>query len=352
MEKPVLAAVLSLSAPRLTDEEKRFLETSNPFGIALFKRNLTDPEQTKALICSIFETVGHNRIFIALDQEGGRVNRLKEIGFPEYAFQRTLGKLDSSDITRTHALLIARDMLAVGANLNFAPVLDLEYPDTTEALKGRSFGTSADSVILHGRILIDTYFSNGICPCMKHLPGHGRAKTDPHLGLPVINADLSKMSADLAPFRALNDCPTAMTAHILLPHLDPENPITLSSNGISFIRKETGFKNILISDALEMKALKGSIAEKAAAALDAGCDIVCYCGGQIAENLSICDLKRYVSDDVSPQIEHIFQHLSSKKKIINLDREEKRYYSLVSQFRDDDIHYDATETLHQMFKGE
>ena len=184
--KPILAAILSVSGTVLTDEEKRLFETFNPLGVALFKRNLCSKEQILTLTNEIKETIGREDVLIALDEEGGRVNRLLSAGFNKYASQSLLAKIGKKNIVKAHAELISADMKSVGANLNFAPVLDLDYPDTTAALKSRTFSCLPQEVADYGKILWQTYKKNGICPCIKHLPGHGRAATDPHLHLPII----------------------------------------------------------------------------------------------------------------------------------------------------------------------
>lgn len=353
MDRPVFAAFFSVLGTSLTDNEKRWLEKYNPLGITLFDRNFKSKNQARKLIASIKQAVGHDRILIAIDQEGGRVNRLKAAGFSNYASQRTLGQINDSEITAYHAELIARDMHDIGVNMNFAPVLDIDYPETTITLKGRCFGSDPKQIVKHGKILIDTYKNIGICPCMKHLPAHGRAQIDPHLGLPCVAQKIDQLADDFYPFRQLNDCPAAMTAHILIPEIDSENPITLSAKGIrELIRGRIGFDGLLISDALDMHALKGSVSQKAAQAWIAGCDVVCYCMGRTEDVLAICEHQKYLSDTASDRINAIWKILLCKKKIINVDHMESRYYNMISQFSDNDINYDATEVLHQMQKGE
>lgn len=353
MEKPVIAAFLSLSGTSLNDDEKKLLEKYNPLGITFFNRNLESKDQVKCLTQTIREVVGHDEILLAVDQEGGRVNRLKAAGFNDYAFQRTLGLIDDPQITALHSDLIANDMISVGINFNYAPVLDIDYPETTMALKGRCFGADKNLIAKHGKIMIQTYLKRGICPCIKHLPGHGRAQNDPHLGLPVIDVPLSQFDNDLYPFKQSADCPAAMTAHILIPRIDAQNPITLSAKGIDFlIRGKIGYDGFLISDALDMHALKGSILDKAEAAWHAGCDAVCYCGGDIGQNLKLCAQGRVLSDKALERYQNIKKCIMSKEKLINLDHNAKKYYSLISQFNDDDIIYDATEVLHQLQKGD
>lgn len=353
MEKPVLAAFLSFAGTSLTDDEKRLLERFNPLGVTLFNRNLESSAQISRLVQDIKECVGHNRILIAADQEGGRVNRLKCAGFPDYASQRTLGKINDPTLTELHCRLIAADLRQAGINMNFAPVLDIEYEHTTMALKGRCFGSDPHLIADHGKTVVQTYIKNGICPCIKHLPGHGHAQNDPHLGLPVISELLENLTPDFYPFQQLADCPAGMTAHIVLPETDPTNPITLSARGIrEIIRERIGFKGLLISDSIDMRALRGSTLEKANAAWQAGCDAVCYCMGNINDNLALCAGGKHLDDKALARTEQIYQIISSEKTIIKLDHLRKEYYNLTRQFNDNDINYDATEVLHQIQKGE
>lgn len=353
MEKPVLAAFLSVAGTSLTDDEKRLLEQANPLGITLFNRNLTSAVQTKALVQNIKECVGHDRILIAADQEGGRVNRLKSAGFPDYASQRTLGKINDPALTALHCRLIAADLRQAGINLNFAPVADIEYPHTTMALKGRCFGTDHKLVAEHTAVSVQTYLANGICPCLKHLPGHGHARNDPHLGLPVLNEPLKQLTPDFYPFQKSADCPAGMTAHIVIPEIDTDSPITLSAKGIrEIIRGKIGFTGLLISDSIDMRALRGNTLEKAEAAWQAGCDAVCYCMGNIEENRALSAGGKRLSGQAAEKAERIFRIICAGKNIINLDHRRKEYYNLVCQFDDNDVNYDATEVLHQIQKGE
>lgn len=353
MEKPILAAILSISGTALTDSEKKLLSECNPLGITLFNRNLQTAVQTKNLISEIKETIGRDDIIIAADQEGGRVNRLKAAGFPDYTYQKILGDIDDIAFTTRHCRLMAQDMLSVGINFNYAPSLDIEYPQTTPALQGRCFGTDKDLVTKHGKIVVETYMEHGICPCIKHMPGHGRAENDPHLGLPVITAPLADLTNDFAPFMALNNCPAGMTAHILLPEIDNKLPITLSKQGIDkIVRGYIGFDGLLITDSIGMRALQGSIVDKAIACWDAGCDVICYCDGRIDEMTLLCQNSRYLTEKAQERFNNVKNVLQNKKKSRKLTTERMKYDAVIRHYSDYTINYDATEVLHQMQKGE
>lgn len=353
MEKPIGAAFLSVSGTKLTDTEKRILEQFNPLGIVLFNRNLNSKPQTAELIKEIKEVIGRPDVLVAVDEEGGRVNRLKAIGFPDYAWAKTLGDINLETISESHCRLIAEDLSSLGINFNFAPCLDIEYPDTAAVLKGRCLSSDKHIVAKQGKIMWQTYIKQGICPCIKHLPGHGRAQSDPHLGLPIINSTLPELEDDFYPFIHNNLCPSAMTAHILIPEIDSKNPITFSKKGIKeLIRKRIGFEGLLISDAIDMNALHGSMLERADNSLAAGCDVFCYCGGQ-SEQLEILGSNAlFLTDNAMLRFEKVKNALQIKKKSIQSGQKRKEYFDTIKNFVDEEVNYDATETLHQMQKGE
>ncbi|HCU59272.1 MAG TPA: hypothetical protein DIC64_04755 [Alphaproteobacteria bacterium] len=352
MTKPILAAIVSVSSTVLTDDEKRLLEKANPLGVSLFARNLKTKTQIKSLTKAIKEVIGRDDVIIALDEEGGRVNRLKSAGFCDYASQKLLGRIDRKKITKAHAELISADMKSVGANFNFAPCLDIEYKDTSNALKTRCLAKSVRKISEHGKILWQTYQKNGICPCIKHLPGHGRANTDPHLNLPVLDFSVQTLEQDFAPFIYNKDCPAAMTAHILLPKVDSKYPVTMSKKGVqTLIRGLIGYQGFLISDALEMHALKGSIPERVNTSLDAGVDAVCYCLGDFKGLQEVVSTKRFLTDVSLERFSKIQNILKTHNTQTNLDLFKQIYYSKLNLFEEERVNYDATEVLFKLNKG-
>ncbi len=352
MAKPILAAFLSCSGYCLTDEEKYLFEKNNPLGISLFARNIKTPQQIKSLTKEIRETIGRKDVLIAVDQEGGRVQRLTAPYFRKYAGNSQIGALtlqDARQAAQYHAQLISSDLNACGINTNYAPVLDLAYPDTTPAIKSRCFSDNEKSTAILGKTMADEYIKNGILPCIKHMPGHGRAQTDPHLHLPVLNNTLKELAKDFYPFQQLKDCPFGMTAHILLPEIDNRLPLTLSKKGIDgIIRGEIGFSGLLITDAIEMKALSGSTSEKASAAYAAGCEAVCYCQGKIEQMDEICRLKQYLSDKSLNKIANIQKLFETKKQDTDIKTIEKAYAALMGEMPEYQESYDATEVLNQL----
>lgn len=352
MERPILAAMLSCRSTRLTDEEKRIFSTYNPLGVSLFGRNIESLEQIKALTSEIKEIIGRDDVLVAVDQEGGRVRRLEGEHFHAVASLETLGKVaNEQGINKAiiaalkQSFLINMDLRKTGINLNYAPVLDIAYTDTTPALRSRCFGNDEKQIALLGEIMMEESVINHICPCIKHLPGHGRAAVDPHLHLPVIKASLQELEKDFYPFQQLNYAPAGMTAHVVIEAVD-KRPATQSPRVIKeIIRGAIGFDGLLISDAIDMKALSGTAAEKAVASLEAGCDAICYCGGETAEMEEVCHACTNLADKSLirfAKIKNIIQSTS------NMDVLAEEYYNIIGKVETYDNQYDATEVLHQM----
>ncbi len=347
----MLAAMVSVSGDKLTDEEKSWLERNNPLGVTLFSRNLQNLLQIKKLTSEIRETIRRDNVLIAVDQEGGRVRRLTGHDFHNIASQYVIGQLNE-DLAAIHAQIISADMSAAHINLNYAPVLDIAYSETHPVLKSRCLGSNEQKTAILGKTMIETYIRNGIVPCVKHMPGHGRATIDPHLGLPIIRNTLAELQKDFYPFIENNDCPLGMTAHVVVQEVDNKYPITLSQKGIDYlIRGVIGFDGLLISDSIDMKALSGTIGDKAQAAIAAGCDIVCYCGGKIEELYELekkcprmSEHSLYRLENVSKILKHSFQGLSQE--------EQKRYNQAVGLVEEYDERYDATEVLNRMTQNE
>ena len=290
--KPILSAFICLKGTELTKGEADLLRKFNPAGLTLFKRNIDTPEQVKKLTDDIRLAVGRDDFLIAIDQEGGLVRRLRPPYWHEYISQQQLGIFpvkEAKEAIKLHATLIANDLRELGINVVFAPVADTLHTDTTGAIASRCFSDDPKVVAKYASILAKTYMERGICPCMKHLPGHGLANTDSHLGLPVIDADWRKIKRDFLPFQKMSKfIPFGMTAHVVLTEVD-DKPITQSKKGIDLIRDEIGFDGLLITDAIEMRALKGTLSQKTKASLKAGCDVVCYCSGHDQNNPSMLE---------------------------------------------------------------
>lgn len=352
--KPIAAAMVSVSGLTLTDTEKYLLSTYQPMGITLFKRNIDTVEQVQALTKEIREVIGRVDVLIAVDQEGGRVCRFEPPHFGKYISQFGIGSLSEKErlrLTELHAILIAEELQSLGVNLNYAPCLDVRYPETAPVLASRCFSDNPQVVADCGRVMIQTYLENEIIPCMKHLPGHGRVVVDPHLQLPRLDQTVDELTSDFLPFQtnAIN-CPMGMTAHIVIPEIDAEYPVTQSKNGIQVLIRETiGFDGFLISDAIDMRALRGSLTEKVESVLTAGCDGICYCGGDETELKQVLQTTPPLTDNARWRFADCFDSIDSYSKSINNSGVLRFEYEQLSEKASVPIDdYDAVEVLNQM----
>ncbi|WP_454715186.1 beta-N-acetylhexosaminidase [Caulobacter segnis] len=285
------AAILGCSGATLTADEVAFFKDVKPWGFILFKRNIADPEQVRALTAALRETVGRPDAPILIDQEGGRVARLQPPHWRIYPPGRAYGALVANDplvareITRLGSRLIAHDLLSLGINVDCVPVLDVPDPKGHEIIGDRAYGDTPEQVATLGRAAAEGLLAGGVLPIIKHIPGHGRALSDSHLELPVVKAKLLELEIrDFAPFRVLSDMPMAMTAHVVYTAIDRKNPATTSKKAIKkIIRESIGFDGLLMSDDLSMKALSGDFKQRAKDSLAAGCDVVLHCNGDMAE---------------------------------------------------------------------
>ncbi|MBI1327481.1 MAG: beta-N-acetylhexosaminidase [Alphaproteobacteria bacterium] len=282
-EKRPLAAIFSIAGPTLNRAEADFFRAANPLGFILFGRNIEDPAQLAHLVKTLKETVGWN-CPILIDQEGGRVQRLKP---PQWKQHLPPLKQVADKTTLVNSTWeIAHELRAVGINVDCSPVLDILQSDTSEVINDRALGHDADTVKKNGLRICKEFLKAGIMPVIKHIPGHGRATVDSHLDLPVVNTPLSELEkTDFVPFRfaaksLVGSQIWGMMAHILYPEVDSERPSSLSPLIIDqIVRKSLGFKGFLLSDDLDMKALDryGSIAERARLSVESGCDAALYC---------------------------------------------------------------------------
>ena len=285
------AAILGCAGTTLTADEVAFFRDVKPWGFILFKRNIADPEQVRALTAALRATVGRDDAPILIDQEGGRVARLQPPHWRIYPPGRAYGQLVANDplvareIARLGSRLIAHDLRSIGVNVDCVPVLDVPDPKGHEIIGDRAYGDTPEQVATLGRAAAEGLLAGGVLPIIKHIPGHGRALSDSHLELPVVKAKLAELdSRDFAPFRVLSDMPMAMTAHVVYTAIDRKNPATTSKKAIKkIIRESIGFDGLLMSDDLSMKALSGDFKQRAKDSLSAGCDVVLHCNGDMDE---------------------------------------------------------------------
>jgi len=283
------ALVTGVAGLRLTPGEKAFFSEYRPFGFILFARNVDTPDQLRGLCDELRAAAGHDAV-ITIDQEGGRVQRLRAPLWHDWPAPQDhiiAAEPRASEAMYLRYRIIAAELAGLGIDSNCAPLVDVAGRDTHAFLRDRCYGDTAGQVALLGRAVADGLLEGGVLPVVKHIPGHGRAGVDSHLELPRVTAPAEHLAEiDFAPFEALADLPMAMTAHVVYRELDAR-PATLSPVVIEMIRRSIGFDGLLMTDDIGMDALSGSLVERARAALGAGCDVVLHCNGSLAERQAV-----------------------------------------------------------------
>lgn len=282
MVKPL---ILGCSTTTLTDEEKDFFKKHQPYGFIIFSRNIDNPEQLRKLNQELKDSVDHAPE-ILVDQEGGRVQRLTEPHWPKHP---PVADYENEDQARDGGYKIAQELVTEGFTVDCAPMLDVRADGADNIIGDRAFCTSAEKVATMGAAFMEGLVNGGIKPVIKHIPGHGRATCDSHEELPRVCASVEELQQDFLPFKALASAPYAMTAHIIYEAIDPDNCATQSRKVIDLIRNEIGFKGLIMTDDLSMKALEGSFAERAKRSIDAGCDLILHCNGKMEEMIKVAE---------------------------------------------------------------
>jgi len=301
--KECRAFITGVASMVLSADEKAFIAKYQPWGFILFARNIADGVQLRALIADLRAACGSARAPVFVDQEGGRVQRLRPPLAPDYPAAAKLGALYRHDkqaglrAAWLMARLIALDLEKYGFNADCLPLLDIPVAGSHDVIGARAYGDNAEIVSVMGQAAAQGLQAGGLLPVMKHIPGHGRAFTDTHKELARVNASWDILRAtDFAPFKALNSLPSAMTSHVIYKAVDKDKPATLSAKVIEgVIRGEIGFDGLLITDDLSMKALRGDLGELAQGALSAGCDVVLHCNGDMAEMLAVAENVPYLT---------------------------------------------------------
>jgi beta-N-acetylhexosaminidase len=306
----MVPAIFGLSGPTLTDDERAFFRDADPAGYILFGRNVQTREQVRALTDDLRSIHGRDRLLMSIDQEGGRVARMKPPEWPRYptgeAFARLWDVAPASAIeaARANAQALGMDLAEVGVTLDCWPCVDVRVPGAHDVIGDRALGSTARGVAALGRAILDGLSRAGVVGCLKHIPGHGRAGGDSHKTLPRVDADEAALEQDLAPFRALNTAPVAMTGHILYPAWDDALPATLSPFIIErIIRDNIGFDGLLMTDDLDMQALSGTIPERAAGSIAAGCDVVLNCWGRMPDMVAIAHAIPTITPQASARLD-------------------------------------------------
>ena len=295
------AVILGVGGLQLTAEERALYRDVQPWGFILFGRNIGEASQIADLVASLRDTVhGDRHAPVLIDQEGGRVQRIREPICPRYPSGADLGAIYRQDrekglraawlMSRLHAF----DLLKLGIDVDCLPVLDVPVEGASDVIGSRAYGKNPAIVTEMGRAAAEGLKAGGVLPVMKHMPGHGRGMADSHHELPVVTTPRAELEAhDFAPFKALKDELMAMSAHVVYTDIDPDAPATTSRKVIDeIIRDYIGFDGLLMSDDSSMNALKGTLGERAAAIANNGCDIVLHCNGLMAEMLQVVDAAR------------------------------------------------------------
>lgn len=306
--KPV---IVGCAGPKLTAEEAALFAAERPAGLILFERNCEDPDQLRSLTNAFREVVDDACALVLIDQEGGRVARLKPPHWHAIPPAATFGRMAEADFVEAAAALqlacaiTGAELLAAGISVNCAPVLDLPAENADPVIGDRAFASDPGLVSRLGRVAADGLLENGVLPVIKHIPGHGRAPADSHKVLPRVDADLETLcESDILPFRAVSDSPFAMTAHVVYEAIDDTRPATHSRTVIDeLVRGVIGFEGVLISDDIAMAALDGSGPERASRALEAGCDLVLHCTGILEETREILEATARMDSDTAEAIE-------------------------------------------------
>ena len=293
MNKPI-PVIFGIKGHNLSEKEKNFFQISNPLGFILFERNCKNPNQLTNLIKQLKEVTKHKKTMIMIDQEGGRVTRLKKPNWKQYPCAEFFGDKAKKNLKQAKKLVlknssaIARELKKLGINMNCAPVLDVKYDFTNKIIGDRAFSLKPDIVSELGKSFCKGHIKEKIIPIIKHIPGHGPSSIDSHKATPKVDIDLISLNKkDFLPFKSLKKESAAMIAHIIYSKID--NNVACCSKKIikNIIRKKIGFKGLLISDDINMKALKGSIKTKIGKILNSGCEIILHCNANIKEMTEI-----------------------------------------------------------------
>lgn len=306
----MIPAIFGLSGPQLTADERGFFREADPAGYILFGRNCVDPAQLRALTDDLRSIHGRERLLVSIDQEGGRVARLRPPGWSPYPAGQAFDALyqiapaSAIEAARVNATAMALELSAMGITVDYHPPLDLDVPGAHDVIGDRALGSDPMQVAALGRAILEGLAAGGVTGCIKHMPGHGRTEVDTHKAMPTVTASAEELEADLAPFKTLNHALVGMTGHLLFTAWDTENPATLSQTVIrDVIRGAIGFDGLLLTDDIDMEALGGTIPQRAARAHAAGCDIVLNCWGKMDDMQGICDVLPAMSEATTARLD-------------------------------------------------
>ena len=306
-------AIFGLSGPVLTDDERAFFREADPAGYILFGRNVENRAQLRALTDQLRAIHGRERLLVSIDQEGGRVARMKPPEWDKYPPGEPFAKLwdvapaSAIEAARANAEALGLDLAEVGVTVDYWPVLDVRQPGAHDIVGDRSLGTEPMQVAALGRAVLDGLGRAGVVGCIKHMPGHGRAHADSHKELPTVEASEAELEKDIEPFRTLAHAPIGMTAHVRYTAWDAENPATQSEFVIrEIIRNRIGFSGLLLTDDIDMEALSGSVPERGARALSAGCDLVLNCWAKMDDMVGLADVLPTMNEATRGRLDRAF----------------------------------------------
>jgi beta-N-acetylhexosaminidase len=289
------AVIFGCAGTTLSADERAFFRDADPLGFILFARNIETPEQTRRLTDEMRSCVARAEAPVLIDQEGGRVARLKPPHWRKAPPGRVLGELYARDreagleAARLNSRLLALDVASVGCDVDCLPVLDIALPGAHSVIGDRAYAEQPEAVAAIGRAAAEGLMAEGVMPVIKHIPGHGRAMVDSHHAAPTVTEPRDTLErTDFLPFKLLSDLPWAMTAHVVYQAVDPDAVLTVSARGVKeVVRGHIGFDGLLLSDDLSMEALGGRLGERAAKVLAAGCDIALHCNGERPEMVEV-----------------------------------------------------------------
>ena len=324
------AVFFGLEGLAVSPAERAFFKEVNPLGFILFARNIESRDQVKKLTAELASIVGHSRPLILIDQEGGRVARLKPPHWRKspaaglFAGLAAQNKEQAGEGVYVNARLIASELHELGITVNCAPMADLLAPGSHEIVGDRAYGSDPDQVSFLAQKMAEGLLDGGVLPVLKHIPGHGRAKVDSHFSLPVVDVSLEELKkTDFVPFKALSHIPMGMTAHILYTAIDKNRVATLSPDVIRLVREELGYDGLLMTDDISMKALSGSLATLTTQSIEAGCDVVLHCNGKMKEMQEIAAACPKISDASLARLERAVLQIKSPEEFDVAEAESK-----------------------------
>lgn len=319
-------AIFGIAGSELTADERAFFAEADPVGYILFGRNCVDKVQLRKLTDDLRAIHGRDRLIISIDQEGGRVRRMKPpvwLDHPPaaaYAELYEIAPVSAIEAARVGAELIGGELREAGITVDYHPPLDLPQPGSHDVIGDRALGSRPMQVAALGRAVLDGLARAGVVGCIKHMPGHGRSTTDTHKEMPTVTSTDEELERDLQPFRSLNKAVLGMTGHLLFTSWDTENPATLSPTVISdVIRERIGFDGLLLTDDIDMEALSGSVPERAERAIAAGCDVVLNCWAKLDDMAGIAERCGTLSDQGAERLSRV--HAAIERSDENRDPE-------------------------------